>query len=244
MKASKKVVAAIAMATLLSTGVGAGKAFAYGTPAGFTTNTGTAVNGEGPSQKGKTSSTFKWLLKDLEGDIAVNGKFIKQVSHFPTPDKEGRYLQVTMPIELNYSYNVDNNSLYAPTTGITNESVRVKSSNGKMVVSPQPIKMTLVGLNAEASDPNIKYVDQVNPKSKKMQVPLELAITTKGAKQVGKYSFASLQREESKTIDVGAGANLVLHIQKIRNQNVANPNIEKPVSIKHNLKVRFEYNGE
>ena len=120
MKAPKKVIAVMAMATLL--GSGAGQAFA----SDFKTNTGV------PGQEASQTAEKKHDLGNTEelsvtGDIDVNGIFRRRVTSFPERFENGEYLQVTMPISLNYTYNLDTNVLESAKGNVINESVYVEN---------------------------------------------------------------------------------------------------------------------
>lgn len=255
-----KFIAAMAIAAVLSSGV----APAY---ADFNPDTGNANNGNATMQKTEKKDTTtpptQTMSKPLEaqGDIKVEGEFTKTINSFPTPSQDGRYLRVTMPIKMDYTYNVDNHQMKAAQGTITNNSVHVETQSGSpgtQIVLDQPIKMHLVDVaqsgvgstntfDSEFVD-TIKGVNTNNPN--KVHLPFKLSITTGSSKPI-EYNLkaietASQNNNKLQPIDIQAGSNVQLEIGLINGEKIGNEKlITQGQSVtNHSLKLKFEYAGQ
>lgn len=244
MKAPKKVITAMAMAALL--GGTAVPAFAAGNPVGFTTTTG--VNGQDPLQTSKQYQKDKANLEEAIGDIQVNGEFTRTINNFPTETEEGHYLQVTMPISLNYTYNLDKETLTSAKGKITNESVSLTKGDDGTKKQPAPVKMSVVELiETGKSISDIEYVDNIDPDSENVQVPFELVLTKNG-KEFKNIHLASIksQNENANSFTIEGNTDVDITIGQIANQKVTDKikKLEgKTASMGHKVKMKFEYLG-
>ena len=190
---SPRFLAALAMAAVLSTGVSTTAHASVLPPlqaAGtFTPDAGANVTGQIPMQKSEVASPditgpiSQYL--NTSGDIEVNGEFKKTINNFPTPDKEGRYLRVSMPIQMNFTYNVDNHQMTSAQGVITNSSVlATKDPNGQTINTEfQKVKMTIEDFEESNNGINtldktkMQFVENVDTTIKnKIQLPFALKI--------------------------------------------------------------------
>lgn len=232
----KKIIAMMALATMLTSGVTA-HAFVH--------------DGSG-IQVGEGFNADADQLQELQGEIEINGEFKKSVSNLPDPTEDGHYLRVTMPIKMDFSYDADLNAFISVNNAkITNESVHaenVKNGVAGGTITPKKIKVYLDGLdesNTGSADGNklIKFVDQYDANANdKVQVPLELKITGKG-NAVTSYSFATLENGVTTPIQVDENGALGLELglkpgEEIHNKELLTKDI---TATKHALTLRFEY---
>lgn len=239
----KKILSMLTLATVLSSGVVAHAA-------GFTQDSN--GNQSGWEYKEATATD---MPKALEGEIEINGKFEKTINNLPTPDKDGRYLRVTMPIKMDYTYNVDSDQMVSAESSIINESLyatNVTTNGGaNATLEPQAIKMQIVSLEDGTNGtmtPDVKFVSVVDSNvTDKVQLPFKLSITKSGS-HVAEYNLSDLYQNSQVTrvIDVGASEKLQLQFKLIDGQKLGNGNlIDQPTSLtNHKLKMKFEYAGK
>ena len=250
---SPRFLAALAMAAVLTTG-------ATTAHASFQQVTGSGANGQTPMQEvdlhdPATSPNSPNQALEAQGDIQVDGKFTKSVNNFPKPDKDGRFLRVSMPIKMDFTYDVDNHMMTSAEGVITNNSVHVTGTGSNQVIEDQEIKMTLVDF-ADAKNgistmgPDIEFVDSVNTNNKdKVQLPFELNIDS-ATGNVAKYSLKRITEikgsQPLNAIDIAKNSSVKLKIGKINGQNIGNEElITQHTSLtSHSLKLKFEYAGK
>ena len=249
---SPRFLAALAMAAVLTTGTTA--------HAAFTEVTGSGANGQTPIQQGENiDPTMAASPLDMQGDIKVEGTFTKRINNFPTPTTQGRYLRVTMPIKMDFTYDVDTHDMKSADAVVTNNSVLAKNNTSSgLDITDEKIEMTV--LNFEKNDKGtntmaapIKFVQDVQAalaadpaNAKKVLLPFELQMTS----QTGTLTPYSLETivDNSITlapIEIPARGTVKLKLDKIPGQVLGNDQLlDKHTSLtSHNLKLKFEYKG-
>lgn len=252
---SPRFLAALAMAAVLTTGTTAHAAFQQ--------VGGTPVNGQTPMQQTEVKDTSNNPLTQAltsEGDISVNGEFKKTVNNFPTPTQDGHYLRVTMPIKMDFTYDVDTHTMTSAEGVITNNSVYATNTQN-IAQGQQPtleykkIKMTLVDFKDNSTGTTtmtspVEFVDTVNGNTNKDKVllPFELKIESSTG-VVNDYSIKNIKANNGNNgigaIEIAPNSTLKLKIDKIKGQNIGNENlITNQTSLtSHSLKLKFEYDG-
>lgn len=253
---SPRFLAALAMAAVLTTGTTA--------HAAFNQVSGSGANGQTPVQQAdehdpNTNNTPASL--NATGDIRVDGEFTKTITNLPTPTQDGRYLRVTMPIQVNFTYDVDTNDMKSAEGKIINSSVFVSGSNtGAQKIEPQNIKMSIVDFEDKTNGVStmrtpIEFVESVdlNLHQNAVQLPFEVKVESSTGK-VTNHSIKTIREKITngatanslKPIEIAAGDTLKLTIGKINGQNIGNGNlIDQQTSLtSHNLKLKFEYDGK
>ena len=255
---SPRFLAALAMAAVLTTG-------ATTAHASFQQVTGSGANGQTPMQQvdlhdTATAPSSPTKTLDVQGDVQVDGTFTKSINNFPKPDKDGRFLRVSMPIKMDFTYDVDTHMLTSAEGVITNNSVHVTGTGNNQVIEDQEIKMTLVDF-ADAKNgistmgPDIEFVDSVNTKDKdKVQLPFELSIDS-ATGNVAKYSLKRITEIKDShgqvanpinAIDIAKNSSVKLKIGKINGQNIGNEELitQNTSLTSHSLTLKFEYAGK
>lgn len=260
---SPRFLAALAMAAVLTTG-------ATTAHADFNQVGGNATNGQTPMQEAEkfdsnTTSPVDKLKLSAEGDIRVDGEFTKTINNFPTPTQDGRYLRVTMPIKMDFTYNVDTHTMVSAEGVVVNNSVHATNTgNGgsQAVITNEKIKMTLVDFENNTKGTTtmaapVKFVESVSAANSNNEVLLPFALKLESA--TGAVTGYSIKNIQEKTTNVGsnltngiapveipAGGTLKLKIEKIPGQNLGNKDlITNQTSLtSHNLKLKFEYDGK
>lgn len=254
-----KFISAMAIAAILSSGV----APAY---ADFTKDTGNLVNGQPSMQstdKKDNTNANPANLND-EGEITINGAFNKIINNFPTPTDPGRYLRVTMPIKMDFTYDVDNHQMISAPGTVVNNSVYVPQNVGGVGSAPtpedQPIKMSLVDViangNGSTNDIETEFVDNVDASGidtnhqGKVVLPFKLNIIS-GGQVTESHNLTAVKKPISSNnniqpINIPASSSIQLKLDLIQGQKVGNTDlIKKATSLtSHNLKLKFEYAGK
>ena len=255
---SPRFLAALAMAAVLTTGVT--------TTAHASLSGGNSSNGQVPlrqidEHEPNVSGTQPQDL-NADGEIRVDGEFKKTITNFPAPTKDGRYLRVSMPIQMNFTYDVDTNDMKSAEGRIINSSVFVSGSapsSGPQKLEPQAIKMSIVDFEDQTNGIStmrqpIEFVETIDLKDKsKVQLPFEVklesstgTITNHSIKTIRAKTANSNTTNTLSPITIAAGDTLKLTIDKIKGQNIGNGDIiDQDTSItSHNLKLKFEYDGK
>lgn len=249
-----KFIAAMAIAAILSSGAAPSYA------AKFTPDAGNGSNGQTPMQSvnhfdGTNNGSVPQM--DAEGDIEVSGEFTKVINNFPTPDQEGRYLRVTMPIKMDFKYDVDKDQMTSAVATITNNSVYAENANGlgqPLVETPQSIDMTFVSMleNGTGNSNTIKteFVDKTtNNADDKVKLPFKLSVTSAG-NTVNDYNLTRIKdngnTQSIPAIKIPGNGTVQLELKNIDGQVVGNKDLikDKTSLTSHNLKLKFEYKGK
>ena len=253
-----KFISAMAIAAILSSGV----APAY---ANSTNNSGNLVNGQPSMQninKEELLSNGNTNKPNSDAEIEINGTFNKIINNLPTPTDPGRYLRVTMPIKMDFTYDVDNNQLISAPGTVVNNSVYVPQG-GLQTSEDQPIKMSLVDVitngNGKTNDIETTFVDSVatngidTTNQDKVVLPFKLNVL-KGGNVVEGHNITAIQAKNNtgkngntiSPITIPASSSIQLKLDLIAGQKVGNTNlINKATSLtSHNLKLKFEYTGK
>lgn len=253
---SPRFLAALAMAAVLTTGVTT-TAHAAVTPGTFTPVGGSTATGQLPMQEAEVIETPAGAKPHADlhtsGDIEINGTFTKTVTTFPTPTEEGRYLRVSMPIKMDFTYNIDNDTMQSAKGTILNKSVYATRNSGNITTEYQNIKMTIQDYEDNAKGistmdlTKIEFVDNTttNPNANKLQLPLQLKVDSQTG-TIKTYSLKSLQKPAVKPeIKINGNSSLTVEIDKIAGKSAGNTDILTDASTKtsHNLKLKFEYDG-
>ena len=247
MKMRKKIIAAMAIATVLSSTASISHA-----TNDFKIDTGNGGSGQQATQSAQTTSaTATTTPKSVQGDIEIDGIFSKTITNFPTPDKDGRYLRVTMPIKMDYAYDVDTNTMTAANGLIQNNSVYATStSTVKPKLEPQPVKMTLEDIKLTSNSTigsNIKFVDRVDANDKtNIQLPFQLTVNGP-ATTVKNINLTTIESKKvSDQFTIQGGSNLQLQLGLIPGQIVGNTDLitNAKTRTSHNLTLKFEYIGK
>ena len=244
MKAPKKVITAMAIATLL--GGTAAPAFA----AQQATFEPAGKNVEGINIQTTTHQVSSDGV-DLtgEGEVKINGTFNKTISAIPVPVTEGNYLRVTMPIKVDFTYDVDNDRLTSPDIKVVNESVQVTGEGEQQQRAYKSVKMTLTGLTQGSvlgtSNNKFEFVEGIDKASStdKIQLPFEILVEGEDL-DPGTYSFKKLNDSiDVAPIIINAQDSVTLKMGQIRNQGIWNKEkiTEKSTTTSHGLKMKFEY---
>ena len=254
---SPRFLAALAMAAVLTTGVS--------TTAHASLSGGNSSNGQVPlrqidEHEPNVSGTQPQDL-NADGEIRVDGEFKKTITNFPAPTENGRYLRVSMPIQINFTYDVDTHDMKSAEGRIINSSVYVTDvqTPQQTKVEPQKIKMSIVDFEDRTNGIStmrqpIEFVETIDLKDKtKVQLPFEVKLES----STGTITNHSIKAIRAKTangnttntlspITIAAGDTLKLTIDKIKGQNIGNGDIiDQDTSItSHNLKLKFEYDGK
>ena len=260
---SPRFLAALAMAAVLTTG-------ATAHAASFQQITGSGANSQQPMQEvdshdpSMPGHPMDQSKSTATGDVEVNGTFTKTVNNFPAPTQQGRYLRVTMPIKMDFAYNVDNSTMTSAQGTITNKSVLATqnvSNPNKMDTEYQKVKMTILGYEDSKNgvstvDLNkIKFVDYVDQNdTTHIQLPFELRIEASKGQQVDTYTLRRIQdinnggtnNNPIPEIEIDENSALQLEIDQIQGQSIGNPDLLANGATKtsHNLKLKFEYAGK
>lgn len=250
---SPRFLAALAMAAVLTTG-------ATTAHAAFTQTGGNSNNGQTPMQK---ADEYKADLTNLpnqkleaDGDISVDGRFTKTVNNFPKPDKDGHYLRVTMPIKMDFTYDVDTDTMTSAEGVVVNNSVHATNTSTQQKLNPKKVTMTLVDFadntkGTSTMTSGVEFVTDVNASTTtdKVLLPFELKVESKTG-QVQNYSIANIQKKASANngiapITIEPDSTLKLKIDKISGQSLGNTDlITNQTSLtSHSLKLKFEYDG-
>ena len=244
MKAPKKVITAMALATIL--GGATVPAHAEFVRDAVSANTNPAT---------QTSNNFSADANttiEENGNITINGVFSKMVSTLPDPVDAGHYLRVTMPLTLDFTYDLDSNKMQSPdNTNVVNNSVEVKAApaqGGTKETIEKQVKVSFIGLNennlgANTINDKVEFVKVADKSAHpgKVQLPFELSINDGQEK----YSLAAIKGNEvaNNPLTIKAGASMNLKLQKIEGQEVANAGVVKldKSTTSHSLEMRFEY---
>ena len=255
---SPRFLAALAMAAVLTTGVST-TAHATVTPGKFTPVGGTTVTGQLPMQEAEVIETHAGAKPHqglhTSGDIEINGTFTKTVTTFPKPTEAGRYLRVSMPIKMDFTYNIDNDTMQSAKGTILNKSVYATDNGGGNITTEyQNIKMTIEDYEKNAKGistidlSKVEFVDDTttNPSANKLQLPLQLKVDSQTG-TIKTYSLKSLQKPVNKPeIKINGNSSLTIEIDKIAGRSAGNTDVLTDASTKtsHNLKLKFEYTGK
>ena len=254
---SPRFLAALAMAAVLTTG----------TTAHASLVGGNASNGQMPTKQideHDPTTSNKPADLNASGDIRVDGEFKKTITNFPTPTQDGRYLRVSMPIQMNFTYDVDTNDMKSAEGKIINSSVFVSGSApgaGPQKLEPQAIKMSIVDFEDQTNGIStmrtpIEFVETVDLAlhTGKVQLPFEVKVESSTGKVTNhsiktireKINSGSVTGNTLDAIKIAAGDTLKLTIDKINGQNLGNGDlIDQQTSLtSHNLKLKFEYDGK
>ena len=250
---SPRFLAALAMAAVLTTGTTA--------HAAFNQVGGNNVTGQVPMQEAEVFHGTNPAL-EAQGDISLDGTFRKRINTFPTPATDGHYLRITMPIRMDYNYDVDQNTMQSTDMVITNDSVHATQtgqSGQKPNLDYKRVRMTIVdfekndkGITTMA--PDVKFVEdavtEATKDDKNVLLPFELQVITgrgpanvHSIKEIQEAAQASGNNNAGKTIDISAQSAITLKLEQINGQTIGNKDlIQKDVSkTSHNLKLKFEY---
>lgn len=240
MRAPKKVIAAMAMATMIGgTGV---QSFAAGHQ--FTTSGGDTINGQKPLQRAEEVNDDKAQLY-AQGDITLQGTFIKSVDAFPEATEAGRYLRVSMPLSIDYQYDVKTDMLSSATGTIKNDSVYVETSDGQVTKKEgQAVNMTFV--NFQEPSQGMEYVTETtgDVKGGKVQLPFKLVVTTNEG-TVKDIPLKSIN-DQHQQITIEPNNSLQLKIDKIDGKKITNKDSlgNGRTTIGNNMTLKFEYAGK
>jgi len=220
--------------------------------ADFQVESGNDVNGQASVQKtDKYDPASSTSLED-QGDITINGTFNKNVNTFPTPEKPGHYLRVTMPIKMDFTYEVDSHTLSSPDMTITNNSVYLAQTPGA-TPEDRKVDMTLVSIEENTKGTNnieTEFVDTVSGNgstsptgNKTVQLPFKLDVK-RGGTTFDSHNLADITvGNDIKPITIDGKSSIQLKLELIKGQKAGNTEaIDKDVSLtSHNLKLKFEY---
>lgn len=252
---SPRFLAALAMAAVLTTGV---TAHASQLPAG--TTTGFVQNANSMLEANVYKDDVTQTPLDVEGDIRVDGEFSKKVNSFPAPTKDGHYLRVTMPIKMDFQYDVDNDILQSAEATISNRSIEAtNTSNSQNTrLTPKDVEMTILDFAEYNNGPStvnsdIAFVNTLgetaqSPAGRKIELPFKLNITGAAGNQVIDHSIKSIKEHNSASnylapIRIGKDSAIKLKLESISNQTLGNKDLiqDGTTSTSHNLKLKFEY---
>lgn len=238
----KRIVAMMALATVLSSGVTAHAAVGF--------NQNASTNTQEAESFLDTTQTPDGMPDQAEGKIEINGTFKKIITNFPEAEKDGRYLNVSMPIKMDFEYNADTKMLTSAQGTILNGSVHAENiQNGQGTITPQPIEMSFIGLDADATNANNDLIEFVNTvdttNTDKVQVPLRMKLSNKGT-VVNNYTLKDINENNTSPIAIGEGDNVQLEFELVPGQTVINEDLLTTdiTTTKHSLNLRFEYIGK
>ena len=256
---SPRILAALAMAAVLTTGVSAHAAQGpAGTTAGFVQTT----NGQDSELRAnvfKNDTDLGNGKLDTQGDIRVDGEFSKKVNSFPTPTEDGHYLRITMPIKMDFQYDVDNDILQSAEATISNRSIEAKNTANVQQKQeiPKEVEMTILDFEEYNNGPatmnsKIAFVNNLGETAslpdKKIELPFKLNITGAAGNQVIDHSIKSIkdhkqQQTNLAPITIGRDSAIKLKLESISNQTLGNKDLiqDGTTSTSHNLKLKFEY---
>lgn len=249
MKIRKRIIAAMTIATVLSSSVSISHA-----TSDFKIDTGNAGTGQQATQSAQTtaSTTGNTTPKSVSGDIEINGIFNKTITNLPTPDKDGRYLRVTMPIKMDYIYDVDTNKMTVANNALIQNNSVLATSTGttNATLTPQPVKMTLEDIKLTSNstaNAQIKFVNRVDPAEKNyVQLPFKITVDgpSTNVKDVNLKTIESSGTKEEFTIQ--GSSNLSLTLGLITGQVIGNPDLidKAQTQVSHDLTLKFEYIGK
>lgn len=224
----------------------------------FSIDTGNASQGAQATQSaiiegGKDAIGANNPAPTASGDIQINGSFTKTITNLPDPTEEGRYLRVTMPIQMNYSYDVDTNNFTGATGTILNQSVyatETQPNSGVFDLEPQPIQMSFVGLSdgtTTTTDAPVEFVNKIDPTDlTNIQLPLQFALSGQST-QAKAYTFNDIQTNSvNDIVQIQGNSSVQLGIELISGETVGNTDlIQKALSqATHDLHLQFEYVGK
>ena len=256
---SPRFLAALAMAAVLTTGVTA-HAAAAGTTTGFVQTT----NGQDSELRANVyqQSVGAGNTLKTEGDIRVDGEFSKKVNSFPTPTQDGHYLRVTMPIKMDFQYDVDNDILKSAEVTISNRSIEAKNTHDVSLKEeiPKEVEMTILDFAEYNNGPatmnsQIAFVNNLGEtaNNRKIELPFKLNVTGAAGNKVIDHSIKSIKDQnvvggagtgtKLAPITIGKNSAIKLKLETISNQTLGNKDLiqDGTTSTSHNLKLKFEY---
>lgn len=232
----KKIAAMMALATMLTSGVTAHADVQQGANHtqildGFAAD---LQNGQIPSQS---------------SEIEINGTFNKQATNLPDPQNDGHYLYVTMPIKLDFTYDVDTDVMVSPEGKIMNQSFYAENTNQNANITPKKVKMTIENLTKNIGGTNsldLKFVDQVNPTDKaKVQAPFKLSILDENGVSIISHNLSEIENNgvRNNPITINEDQTVKLKLEKITGQTLGNKELIQQGSevTSHALELKFEY---
>lgn len=232
----KRIAAMMALATVLNSGVGVHA---------FTQNGSTGTQEEQQYDADANANN----LQPAEGEIEINGTFKRTITNFPDADKDGHYLNVSMPIALDFVYDFDKGLISGHGT-IINGSVKAEGiTNKQPVITEQPINMEFVGLDVDTSNGHsdlIKFVTTVDPTNdQEVQVPIRLKTTSKSGASKS-YSLEDIENGNTQAVTIAGGEKMQLEYELTPGESVANEQLltQDTTTTKHALTLRFEYKGK
>ena len=256
---SPRFLAALAMAAVLTTGV-----TAHASVGDFTEVT-TGANGQQPMLKADIheATLNSGQTIDAEGEIRVDGKFTKTINNFPTPTENGHYLRVTMPIKMDFTYDVDSDIMTSAQGTVVNNSVEatgiLNNQPNTGVLTPKKVKMSIVdfadsAMGTQNMNDDVKFVTNADGSTGKVELPFQLYVTGTNGQQIRDYSIAKI-KENAEAVKLNPLANAInpieidpntsvkIEINKIQGQKIGNKElITNQTSLtSHSLKLKFEY---
>lgn len=249
---SPRFLAALAMAAVLTTGTTA--------HAAFNQVGGSATNGQIPMQEAEEFDPTSGATLDATGDISLDGTFTKRINNFPTPTTDGHYLRITMPIKMDYTYDVDTNVMQSTDMVVTNNSVHATQTGQASTtqLDYKKVKMTIVDFKENAQGittmtPNVKFVEDVakealNDKNNVL-LPFELQVKSPSG-SVDNFSIQKIQAPTTGSttnglnpIEIAPNSALTLKLEQINGQTIGNKDLisQQTSKTSHNLKLKFEY---
>lgn len=253
---SPRFLAALAMAALLSTGATA--------HAAFNQVGGSATNGQTPMQEAEefdhTSNATPGKTLNATGDISLDGTFTKRINNFPTPTTDGHYLRITMPIKMDYTYDVDTNVMQSTDMVVTNNSVyATKTNQTPATLEYKKVKMTIVDFKKKDKGittmaPDIRFVEDAATEAltdkDNVLLPFELQVKSSSG-SVDNISIEKIQVPNSggsatnglNPIEIAPNSALTLKLEQINGQTIGNKDLisQQTSKTSHNLKLKFEY---
>lgn len=231
----KKILSMLTLATVLSSGVVAHAA-----------NDFTTIDPANSTQTAQKQQTGNAANDVVEGEIKINGKFEKTITNIPTPGQDGKYLRVTMPLSIDYTYNLDTNDMQSAIGEIRNESFNATGIPGAPQLDPQPIKMYFVGVTDNDANSKFELVDNNDAAPDKVGLPFKVTVTGSGASTGnGSYSLKSIKDQNMTNTEfkIGAASNIKLKIEKDGDIQHADLIKTDKTSVSHSLSLKFEYAG-
>lgn len=252
---SPRFLAALAMAAVLSTGITA--------HAAFNQVGGSATNGQTPMQEAEefdpTSGATLSKTLEAQGDISLDGTFTKRINNFPTPTTDGHYLRVTMPIKMDYTYDVDTNVMQSTDMVVTNNSVYATNTSQKpATLDYKKVKMTIVDFKENTQGittmaPKVKFVEDAvtaaTTDKDNVLLPFELQVKSSSG-SVDNISIQKIQVPANgngtnglNPIEIAPNSALTLKLEQINGQTIGNKDLisQQTSKTSHNLKLKFEY---
>lgn len=186
------------------------------------------------------------------GDIEINGYFNKAAVTLPTPEEEGHYLRVQMPIKMDFTYDVDTKAFIAANGAIINQSVKATDNNGVLTFEDKAVDAYLVGLEATSVNttgltPVFVSNTTTAASATELQLPLNLEFSgVSGTTKTVTMKNVEEEIDDKDYYEIGRiqpGASIGVAISQIQGSEFTNADQlpQGQSKVQYNMSMLFEY---